>query len=399
MNILYIHASYKPSDLIGEWFRATKDYVKKENGNAWFAIKYKRGVTNGGDIKIGDSLSNFLHIWLHRWTGLQDMWSCFATIRFLWNLEKIKPDIIHCHVINDRFLNLALFVRYVNKRKIKVVWTFHDSRVLTGKCPCPGFKECIQWKTLCTKCPTKGCFICPGQKGVDMVSIVHKYRMSTVGEINNLTIVAPSNWMRSMVEQSYLKGERCCVIHNGINLSVFHPSDNDVKSKYNIPHEKIMLLSVGNPIWTLKGREYLLKLAEDIPENYMLVLVGAESEDVRILQKNKKVIALPRVNRNELIDFYSSADLFVYPTLADNFPTVCLEAQACGCPVVAFDSEGTSETIAPGGVVVPRGDYVSWKEAIYSFNYIDARKKAIEFARKYSQERCIEEYMALYKAL
>lgn len=399
MRILYIHSSYKPNDLIGSWFRATREHLRKNGGDAWFAIKFRHGGQQPEDIMVGDSVSCGIHARMFDYTGLQDMWSVGATKKFLRKVDEIKPDIIHCHVINDCFLNMKLFVDYVNKHNIKVIWTFHDARVLTGCCPYPLYVPCNQWIGECKECPAENRFLSPKHGWMNGIRWVHHYRKRTIGKIKNLVIVTPSEWMRGLVRQSYLMDRRCEVIHNGINHEVFHPVESDIREKYGIGAEKKLLLAVGNPIWKLKGREYLLKLVDELPEEYHLVMVGAIEEDVKELEPRKNVMALPRIDRNDLIKFYSSADLFVNPTLADNFPTVNLEAQACGCPIVAFDSDGTPETVAPGGVVVPRMDYEAFRDAIINFEYDGAREKALAFAGQYRQEKCIDEYLNLYQEL
>lgn len=397
MRILYIHSSYKPNDLIGSWFRATREHLRKNGGDAWFAIKFRHGGQQPDDIMVGDSVSCGIHARMFDYTGLQDMWSVRATKKFLRKVDEIKPDIIHCHIINDFFLNMTLFVDYVNKHKIKVIWTFHDARVLTGECPYPMYVPCHQWATSCKKCPKSNTFLAPSKGWINAVGIVHEYRKRTIGRIENLTIVTPSNWMKSLVQQSYLKDRRCEVIHNGINLNVFHPVESNIRERYGITIDKKLLLAVGNPLWTLKGRDYLLRLIDELPDSYFIVLIGALEQDVQNLKKHNNVLALPRINRDQLVEFYSAADLLINPTLADNFPTVNLEAQACGCLVVAFDSDGTSETIASSGAVVPRKDYEALKEAILHYNDLQAKSQVLSFAREYNEERCINDYLKLYE--
>lgn len=401
MTILYIHSSYRPNDLIGSWFSVTKEYFRQKGGDAFFAIKFTHRETCPDDIVIGDSISCGLHARIFDYVGLQDMWSYFATRKFLKCLDEIKPDIIHCHVINDCFLHMGLFCKYVNKHNIKVVWTFHDARVLTGMCPCPMFTGCDKFKTSCGNCPKNDRFVIPAHEIINLSNIVHWYRKHTIGKIKDLTIVTPSKWMAGLVGQSYLKDRKCVIINNGINHDIFKPVEQNIRTKYGIATDKKLILSVGNPIWKLKGQEYLHRLAEELPKDkYVLVMVGCLDADVAKFKDVANVLAFPRVDRDDLIAFYNAADLFVYPTLADNFPTVNLEAQACSCPVVAFDSEGTSETVDPEhGIVVPRKDYEALRDAILNFNYEGARESAIRFASQYSQDKCVEEYIKLYESL
>ncbi|RGW78527.1 glycosyltransferase [Faecalibacterium prausnitzii] len=58
------------------------------------------------------------------------------------------------------------------------------------------------------------------------------------------------------------------------------------------------------------------------------------------------IICIPRTNSpQELAAIYTTADVFVNPTYEDNYPTVNLEAQACGTRVVTYDTGGCRETL------------------------------------------------------
>ena len=399
MKVVFVQSANRPGDLIAGWCTEIGKNLKQTGGECLMTIKYRRGECPSGWNMVGSSWSCALHHQVFEYTGLQDMFSCIDTLKFLRYLKEIKPDIIHCHVVNDMFLNLRLFCNYVNKHNIKVVWTFHDARVLTGQCPYPDYSECDEWKTQCHRCPSENRFLAPSKKYMNLVSCVQSYRKGTIGKIKDLTIVTPSQWLSSLVSRSYLSSRRCVVINNGINLDAFHRIESEVRFKYGIGSNNKILLAIGNPLWRLKGQEYLHRLIEELPETYSFVMIGCLPEDVVAYEKHRNVVALSKVDRNELAAFYSAADLFVNPTLSDNFPTVNLEAQACGCPVVAFDSGGTKETVAPRGCVVPRRDYVALKKAIVDFDYIGAREDAIAFAAQYSQERCIQSYISLYHSI
>lgn len=403
MKIVYLHTAYKPGDLIGTWFAATRDFCRKSGGDAWIAVKFSHHPASTDDIVIGDSLSCGLHARIYQLTGLQDMFSWWATRRFLRRLDEIRPDIIHCHVVNDLFLDLRQLFAYATAHNIRVVWTFHDMRALTGQCPYPGLLDCGQWRLTCHCCPVSDGPLAPVHPMMNCVGVVHDFRKNAIGRLSSqhlLTVVTPSRWLARQVAVSHLSGVRCEVIPNGIDPAVFRPVESQVREKYGIGPNERMLLAVGNPIGYIKGRDYLLRLANDLPDGFRLVMVGCLPADVDALRSNAKVIALGRVPREELVQFYTAADLLVNPTLADNFPTVNLEAQACGCPVVAFDSDGTPETVASRGVVVPRLDYDAWRKAIVGFGFgTDARVDAISFAARFRISDCMEQYFRLYENL
>lgn len=398
MKVVYIQSSYTPNDLIGSWFKETRSYCLKTGGDAWIAVKYcHKSVFDENTILIGNSISCGVHNRMFEYWGLQDMFSYCATLRFLKELDIISPDIIHCNIINDQFLNLSLLVNYVNDHNIKVVWTFHDARVLTGQCPYPAYSACEQWKKSCKRCPDDKSVIRPSKRWANWVNIVHEYRKKTIGHIRNLTIVTPSNWLGKLVSESYLMEKKCRTINNGINHSFFRNVGNGFRIDNGIDSSRIVLLFVGNPLGTLKGREYIHRLIEDLSNKYVFVLAGCLQEDINKYKGNSRVYAFSRVNKEKLVELYSSADILVNPTLADNFPTVNLEAQSCGCPVIAFDTNGTPETVGPEGKVVPSGDYEALRNAIISFSLTGTREEAIVFSERFDTRKCIDDYIHLYE--
>ena len=101
-----------------------------------------------------------------------------------------------------------------------------------------------------------------------------------------------------------------------------------------------MILGVANVWDQRKGLKYFLELADILENDEIIVLVGLTKKQVESLPAN--IIGITRTNNiQELVEIYSAADVFVNPTLEDNYPTVNLEAQACGTYVVTFDSGGT----------------------------------------------------------
>lgn len=67
-------------------------------------------------------------------------------------------------------------------------------------------------------------------------------------------------------------------------------------------------------------------------------------------------VLMPRTESAvQLAAIYSAADAFFNPTVEDNYPTVNLEAEACGTPVVTYDTGGCAETIAGRASAAVRG--------------------------------------------
>ncbi len=83
-------------------------------------------------------------------------------------------------------------------------------------------------------------------------------------------------------------------------------------------------------------------------DSFAIVLVGLDKKQICNLPQG--MIGLPKTNSaKELAGIYSSANVFFNPTREDNYPTVNLEAEACGTDVVTYDVGGCRETISRYG--------------------------------------------------
>ena len=165
---------------------------------------------------------------------------------------------------------------------------------------------------------------------------------------NRMTIITPSKWLAGLVASSYLSKYPIEVVHNTIDLNVFKPRSNSevfsVKEKYGLDSRKI-ILGVASPWSKRKGLSDFYALADKLDcSKYSIVLVGLSAKQMRKLPPG--VVGIPRTDSQiELASLYSSASVLFNPTYEDNYPTVNLEAEACGLPVVCYDVGGCSETL------------------------------------------------------
>ena len=174
----------------------------------------------------------------------------------------------------------------------------------------------------------------------------------------NLTLVPVCQWLADLVGQSMLKGAKVRVIRNGIDLDVFYPK---ARKEDGI----IRLLGVSNVWQEAKGLRDFYRLRELLDEDrYEIALVGLTEEQVKKLPKGIRGITHTKTVE-ELVGYYSAADVFVNPTYADTFPTTNIEALACGTPVITYNTGGSPEAIdETTGIVVPKGDKEALKKAI-----------------------------------
>lgn len=352
--------------------------------------KLEKHVSTGGRIQRN------LHIKFAEFTGFHDCFSAFATRKFIKALEKIGPDIIHLHNLHGDYVNLAMLFRYIKKHNIPVVWTLHDCWSFTGQCPYFDMAACDKWKTGCHHCPQTNEY--PSAR-VDNTSFMWKKKRKWFSGVENLTIVTPSQWLADLVKQSYLKDYPVKVINNGIDLSVFKPIASNFREKYGIHQDKFVLLGVAFGWGIRKGLDVFIELAKRLDDRFQIVLVGTDEVADKLLPDN--IISINRTqNQKELAEIYTAADLFVNPTREDNYPTVNMEALACGTPVLTFNTGGSPEPIfGDCGSVVEKNDIDAMAREIIQIcndNPFPA-DACFNRAKGSDMNKRFEEYINLYK--
>ena len=348
----------------------------------------------GKNVYVGSYLGKAFHIITSKILGLNGYFSFLDTMRLIKKLKEYKPNIIHLHVLHSWYINLPLLFRFIKNNNIPVVWTMHDCWAFTGQCTHFIVAKCDKWKN--------GCYSCPQYKEypeayVDQTKLMWNKKKKWFCKIENMTIVTPSKWLSGLVNQSFLKEYPVKVIHNGIDTSIFKPSKSNIIEKYNIPTNKIIILSVAYSWGYKKGLDILIALVKRLNSTkYHFIIVGTDKKIDEQLKYNN-ILSIHRTqNQKELVEIYSAADLFINPTLEDNYPTVNLESIACGTPVITFRTGGSPETIIDNmGCVVNYKDIDAMEKAITNYNIDVNRKQYIDFNKIDNSVRVLE-YIDLY---
>ena len=322
------------------------------------------------------------------------------TKRLLKWIDEVKPDIIHMHNIHNHYVNIRMLLEYIAEKHIPCVLTMHDCWTFTGHCAYFDYSGCDKWKTGCHHCPSLRDY--PKTFAlIDPSAWNYRHKLKQFAPLN-ITFVSPSQWLCELQKQSFLKNKPCVVINNGVDVSIFKPTKTNVRADYGIGSRK-MILAVAGGLSQRKGREYLLKLPLMLKDDEVLVIVGLKSGQESLLPKTDKVIGILRTKTSvELIGLYSEADVFINPTLEDNFPTTNIESLACGTPIVTFRTGGSIESVTPQtGIVVEQGDMNGLLMAVREVCargkdfYTDAcREKAV---RDYNKDVQYGKYIELYQ--
>ncbi len=337
------------------------------------------------------------HMALARLTGLNGCFSVMATRRLLRRLDAFRPDIIHMHNLHGWFVNLPMLFRYIEQRNIPAVWTFHDCWPITGHCPYFDAVNCDKWKTGCHSCSQHRKY---PQCLLDDSQAMWRRKKKWFNMPRNLTIVTPSEWLGNLVRESYLKDHPVRVIHNGIDSDIFCPTESSFRQQHRC-EDKFLLLGVAFEWDYRKGLDVFIELSKRLPERFQIVLVGTNEELDKTLPSS--IISIHRTaSPQELAQIYSVADLFVTPTREDNYPTVNMEALACGTPVLTFQSGGSPEIPDETcGCAVPTDDLDALEQEILRIakDTPYSKEACLKRAANFDKNDRYREYITLYHQL
>lgn len=256
-------------------------------------------------------------------------------------INRTKPDVVNLHWIGGGFLSL----RELSRFGAPVVWTLHDAWALTGGCHYPD--RCRGYTAKCGKCPQLG-----SESPHDLSWLNLRAKRTKLGKV--AAFVTPSAWLADLAAASgAVAPGRLHVIPYGLDGMTFSPMAMDKSRRiWGLPADAVLLLAGAQDLSERrKGchllRDVIARVVAAVPGRYVLVLFGANNEltncdwpcEVRWLGTLR--------GEGEITRICSAADVLLIPSLQDNFPNLALEAQACGCPVVGFDSGGLREIIEP----------------------------------------------------
>ena len=314
----------------------------------------------------------------------------------------IDARILHFHNLHGYYFSYAL-LPVLGKGK-RVIWTLHDEHVLTGHCAFT--MQCDRWKSGCGKCPSLEVY--PAIKEDNTLALL-QWKKKWIAELNPI-IVSPSHWLAERFKCSYPGVLDVRVIHNGVDIDVFTPREKvSLRKEFNLPEDKFLVLFVAefateNPF---KGGEIVREVIQNNTTNEIcFVTIGSEKKSFSSHHIELPYIALD----NELARLYAACDVLFYPTNADNFPLVVLEAMGCGLPVIASDIAGIPEIILDGinGFLVkgysPVSRYEDTLKKVFEMRHteefvqlsLNARQQIVE---RFSLTEMLFNYQSLYNSI
>ncbi|WAI00856.1 glycosyltransferase family 4 protein [Methanogenium organophilum] len=199
-------------------------------------------------------------------------------------------------------------------------------------------------------------------------------------------------------------------IPNGFDAQKFYPMDSEMcKQKVGLPHNKKIILYVGNLYTEIKGHKYLVDAVAEIVkqrQDILIIIIGSGSlkntieTQIHSLGLEEYITLAGRKLHGEIPLWMNACDLFVLPSLKESFGIVQLEALACGKPVVATRNGGSEEVITSDeyGLLVSPGDAMDLAGKILVALDREWNTDAIlTYAQLFTWEHVAKEIMGVYE--
>lgn len=375
------------SDLVGYGARhghESRVFYSERQSDAAEAVRY-----------ISDAGRN-RHALMSRLSGLQGYWSKAETLRLCAMLEDFTPDAVHLHVLHGNCVHLPTLFDWLHRRKVSVVVTLHDCWWFTGRCVYPTLYGCDGYTGGCAGCPAKR-DVCPSWFFDRAAKMLRDKKRWLLG-CGNLSIVAVSDWVARQAEASFLRSANIRRIYNWVDTDVFKPSDcSELRRSMGFGSKKVVL-GVASKWEERKGLKDLCALAERLPEDYRLVIVGQIPPSFNLPRSITHIPATDSVG--ELAQLYGMAEVFVNPSKMETFGLTTAEAMACGTPSVVYDVTACPELIGDGtgAAVSPEGGCEGLLRAVLALNKTDERSRRCRewVAEQFSLEAGAAQYYGIY---
>ncbi len=255
-------------------------------------------------------------------------------------------DILNFHILHSGYFNYLALPRLTRAKP--AIFTLHDMWGFTGHCTYS--YDCQRWMTGCGQCPYPKTY-----PAIYLDNTWLEWRLKDWAYTrSDLTIVTLSNWLHKQAQSSLLNRFPIHHIPNGIDLEIYRPLDSETcRQSLNIPPDKKVLMVAAQYLNDYrKGGDLLIKILASLPPSVkadsILLAIGDRGEALAeasgfsmvnlgyVSDESRKAIA------------YSAADMFIFPTRADNLPLVLQESMACGTPMVSFNVGGVPDLVRPG---------------------------------------------------
>lgn len=339
---------------------------------------------NSNHIKFESWLEIRMHIFFARLTGYHGEFSQWATSRLLKKIKQLDIDTIFLLSVHGFYINERRLLNFIAEKGIRLVYIMIDEYAYLGNC-C-GDKGCKKFRNGCGNCPSISSY--PSSWFFDRSAHIFKRKEKNYKKLKNATFVGPEYTIVRAKESPLSQFMQFQILDEAINLSLYKPTNSEVlREELGIAKDTIIIGTVASTNTSSKGARFFIEMASHFAnqDKYVFVHVGYKLPNKADLPSN--YIAIDYVKEDaDLVKYYSLYDLFVFPSLMDTMSNACLEALACGTPLLCFNISGMpylmDNTV---GTLVPAKDVHAMIDVVS--NTTKKTDKTIDTCRKYAERR------------
>lgn len=323
---------------------------------------------------------------LAKWTGWNDTFFIYPVVM------KFHPwignaDIWHFHNLHGHYISIPLLghLSWVKRVVVSPV----DQFLSTGFCPYP--INCEKYLTGCGSCPK------PKHEGPtisrDATRALWKIKFA-FSRFSNVRLLFHTHALARHYASTYVRCRPSKVIHYGEDINAYRPMPREAcASRLGVkPSDRFVVALLHSHVFDprkgiLSLVQSIIQLGKRFPGKIELLIVGHDSQKVKeIIPPELSFTALPFLQHSrDFADALNLCDVLLYPTLAENLSLTCLNALACGVPVISYDAGGQNEAVIDGknGFIVPINDQDGVIKAVTTLlNDPDLHERMSKNARK-----------------
>ena len=369
-------------------------------------ILYAYGESNDINIiRYESRVAKILRRFIHKYITRSPHCAFLSTFQLINNINKIKPDIVHLHVLHHGYIDYLWLFRYLAKKKIPVVYTMHDMWVFTGGCYYYNDVKCNGYRSGCENCPQS---IYALDCNINRTAHYLNAKSNLYDKLNKIMFVAVSDWVLNEAKKSLIYKYPMHTIWNALDSDIFREKKTFKHEKHEsiqFSDESFKIIGVANTWIKRKGIHKFIELAKILGDKYQIILVGNAGKEIQLNSPSNILYVGMIKDKMELASYYKKADIHISMSLEETFGYTFVEAAFSGTKSIGYDS-----TAIPSVLRMVKGFVIQEHSVLAVANQVKklhanrglcklTSAEIEEIYKKFSPDKMAGEYYKIYSNL
>ena len=372
-------------------------YLQQQGDEGYIGYAYGESL-EPGTWCYTNSVESILTRGMRKIIRKKESFALLQTIRLIMKLRKLKPDIIHLHVIHDGYIDYVKLFKFIIHEHIPVVYTMHDLWAITGGCYHYTHLHCDGFTVGCKYCPAKSEQLDCARS---LVPKSYDLKKKMLSQISMYASVAVSKWVSEELHKSYLVRKPIFVVYNCID----QPDLKKIRNYPSLPrNRKYRLIGIANN-WNLsKGIDKMYEIAKSLGFDYEILLVGNIDDYTKSEAPGNISFFGYCQSKDQMFSLLCEADLYVCTSLEETFGMTIVEAACVGTRSIGFDSTAVKEILrlTDGFCVTDLSTATMCNEIKIIIEKAENKllaEKVEKIKALFSVEKMSQEYYQIYKSV